>query len=71
MSQSTDQPSQQAEARTQETRSYMCQVRQVRAATSECYMPKEKIRIVLQGFRRETTVNDLGRDDRPHSQRPL
>ncbi len=46
MSQSTDQPSQQAEARTQETRSYM---------------PEEKIRIVLERFRRETTVNDLCR----------
>ena len=48
----------QAEERSQETRSF---VRQVRAVTRRKYTPEEKIRIVLEGFRRETTVNDLCR----------
>ena len=54
----TDQASKQAEQRTQETRSFM---RQVRAASRRKYTPEEKIRIVLEGFRREITVNDLCR----------
>ena len=56
----------QAEQRTQETRSLL---RQVRAATRRKYTPEEKIRIVLEGFRRETTVNDLCRREgiKPHS----
>ena len=58
MSPATDQASQQAEQRTQETRSF---IRQVRAATRRKYTPEEKIRIVLEGFRRESTVNDLCR----------
>ena len=58
MSQVSDQTEQQAEARTQETRSFM---RQVRAATRRKYSPDEKIRIVLEGFRREIAVNDLCR----------
>ena len=58
MSQSTIELSQQAEARTQETRTF---IRQVRAATRRKYRPEEKIRIVLEGFRRERTVNDLCR----------
>jgi transposase len=33
----------------------------VRAATRRKYRPDEKIRIVLEGFRRETAVNDLCR----------
>ena len=57
MTQVEDQATQ-AEQRTQETRSFL---RQVRAATSRKYTPEEKIRIVLEGFRRETTVNDLCR----------
>jgi transposase len=48
----------QADQRTRETQSF---VRQVRAATRRKYTPEEKIRIVLEGFRRETTVNDLCR----------
>ncbi len=48
----------QAEERTQDTRAF---VRRVRAATRRKYTPEEKIRIVLEGFRRETTVNDLCR----------
>ena len=58
MSQVSDQTEQQAEARTQETRSF---IRQVRAATRRKYSPDEKIRIVLEGFRREIAVNDLCR----------
>jgi transposase len=33
----------------------------VRRATRRRYTPEEKIRIVIEGFRRETTVNDLCR----------
>ena len=55
-----------AERRTQETRSFM---RQVRGTTRRKYTPEEKIRIVLERFRREVTVNDLCRRDgiKPHS----
>ena len=53
-----DEQATQAEQRTQETRSF---VRQVRAVTRRKYTPEEKIRIVLEGFRRETTVSDLCR----------
>ena len=47
-----------AEERTEQTRSF---VRRVRAATRRKYTPEEKIRIVLEGFRREVTVSDLCR----------
>ncbi len=50
--------SEQAEERTRETRTF---VRSVRRATRRRYAPEEKIRIVLEGFRREVTVNDLCR----------
>ena len=42
---------------------------QVRAATRRKYTPEEKIRIVLEGFRREVAVNDLCRREgtKPHS----
>ena len=55
-----------AEERTEQTRSF---VRRVRAATRRKYTPEEKIRIVLEGFRREVTVNDLCRREgiKPHS----
>ncbi len=36
-------------------------VRQDRASTRRKYAPGEKIRIVLEGFRRELTVSDLCR----------
>ena len=36
-------------------------MRSVRRATRRKYTPEEKIRIVLEGFRREATVNDLCR----------
>ena len=48
----------QAEERTRETQSFM---RSVRRATRRRYSPEEKIRIVLEGFRREATVSDLCR----------
>jgi transposase len=46
------------ETRTQETRTF---IRQVRAASRRKYTPEEKIRIVLEGFRREVAVSDLCR----------
>ena len=50
----------------EETRSF---VRRVKAATRRRYTPEEKIRIVLEGFRREVTVSDLCRREgiKPHS----
>jgi transposase len=47
-----------AEAKTNETRGF---IRQVRVAARRKYTPEEKIRIVLEGFRREISVNDLCR----------
>jgi transposase len=46
------------ETRTQETRTF---IRQVRAASRRKYTPEEKIRILLEGFRREVAVSDLCR----------
>lgn len=65
MTQVEDQATQ-ADQRTQDTRSF---VRQVRGATRRKYSSEEKIRIVLEGFRREITVNDLCRREgiKPHS----
>ena len=55
-----------AEERSEQTRSF---VRTVKAAGRRRYTPEEKIRIVLEGFRREVTVNDLCRREgiKPHS----
>jgi len=47
-----------AEARTKETRGFM---QQVRVAARRKYTPEEKVRIVLEGFRREVAVKDLCR----------
>ena len=47
-----------AEARTQQTRGFM---QQVRVASRRKYTPEEKVRIVLEGFRREVAVNELCR----------
>ena len=47
-----------AEARTQETRGF---VQQVRVATRRKYTSEEKVRVVLEGFRREVAVNELCR----------
>ena len=66
MSQSETSKTKAAQARTEQTESF---VRQVRTATRRKYTPEEKIRIVLEGFRREVTVNDLCRREgiKPHS----
>ncbi len=58
MSQNTPDKNDAAEERTEDTRRF---VRQVRAATRRKYTSEEKIRIVLEGFRREVTVNELCR----------
>ena len=44
-------------------------MRRVRTATRRKYTPEEKIRIVLEGFRREVAVNELCRREgiKPHS----
>ncbi len=47
-----------AEVRTQQTRGFM---QQVRVASRRKYTPEEKVRIVLEGFRREVAVNELCR----------
>jgi transposase len=47
-----------AETLTQETKTF---IRQVRAKTRRKYAPEDKIRIVLEGFRREVTVSVLCR----------
>ena len=59
----TDQ-SQSTETRTQETKTF---IRQVRTKTRRKYAPEDQIRIVLEGFRREVTVSDLcnGRGSTP------
>jgi len=47
-----------AEVRTQQTRGFM---QRVRVASRRKYTPEEKVRIVLEGFRREVAVNELCR----------
>ena len=66
MSQSQVSKADAAQERSEETRSF---VRRVKAATRRRYTPEEKIRIVLEGFRREVTVSDLCRREgiKPHS----
>ena len=66
MSQSEESKAEAAERRSDQTRSF---VRQVRAATRRKHSPEEKIRVVLEGFRREVTVNELCRREgiKPHS----
>ena len=66
MSQSDVSKAEAADQRSEQTRSF---VRRVRAATRRKYIPEEKIRIVLEGFRREVAVNDLCRREgiKPHS----
>ena len=58
MSQEESTKGQQAEDRTQDTKAF---VHRVRTLTRSKYTPEEKIRIVLEGFRREVTVSDLCR----------
>lgn len=58
MSQETKDKADVAEDRTRQTKGFM---QQVRAASRRKYTPEEKIRIVLEGFRREVAVNELCR----------
>ena len=58
MSQKIEDKADAAEARTHETRGFM---QQVRVAARRKYTPEEKVRIVLEGFRREVAVRDLCR----------
>ena len=58
MSQENKDKAEAAEARTQQTRSF---IQQVRVTARRKYTPEEKIRIVLEGFRREIAVNELCR----------
>jgi transposase len=58
MSQGNKDKADAAEARTEQTRGFM---QQVRVAARRKYTPEEKVRIVLEGFRREVTVNELCR----------
>ena len=58
MSQENKDKADAAEARTHETRGF---IQQVRVAARRKYTPEEKVRIVLEGFRREATVNELCR----------
>ena len=66
MSQSNTDKALAAQERSQETKSF---VRRVRSVTRRRYSPEEKIRIVLEGFRREVSVSDLCRREgiKPHS----
>ena len=58
-----------AAAADERTEAAMSFVRTVKAAARRKYTPEEKIRIVLEGFRREVTVSDLCRREgiKPHS----
>jgi len=47
-----------AESKTEETRSF---IKQVRRITRRKYTPEEKVRIVLEGFRHEVPIRDLCR----------
>ena len=58
MSQSNTGQAQAAETPTQETKTF---IRQVRTRTRRKYAPEDKVRIVTEGFRREITVSDLFR----------
>ena len=63
MSQKIEDKADAAEARTHETRGFM---QQVRVAARRKYTPEEKVRIVLEGFRREVAVRDLCRREGIH-----
>ena len=58
MIENTQDKNQAAEERSHDTQRF---VRQVRSATRRKYTAEEKIHIVLEGFRREVTVNELCR----------
>jgi len=56
MSQENKDKAEVAEERTKQTKGFM---QQVRVASRRKYTPEEKIRIVLEGFRRDTPIRDL------------
>ena len=58
MTQKTQDKNEAAEERSKDTRRF---VREARSATRRKYTAEEKIHIVLEGFRREVTVNELCR----------
>ncbi len=58
MSEETLTATQDAEARTEETRGF---IRKVRRVARRKYTPEEKIRIVLEGFRHEVPIKELCR----------
>ena len=58
MSQENKDKADAAESRTQQTKGF---IQQVRVASRRKYTPEEKVRIVLEGFRREVAVNELCR----------
>lgn len=58
VSQNTPDNNEAAQERTKETKRF---VRRVRAATRRKYTSEEKVRIVIEGFRREVTVDELCR----------
>ena len=58
MSQENKDKADTAEARTHQTKGFM---RQVRVAVRRKYTSEEKVRIVLEGFRREVSVSELCR----------
>jgi transposase len=58
MSQENKDKADAGEAGTQQTRGF---IQQVRVAARRKYTPEEKVRIVLEGFRREVVVNELCR----------
>ena len=52
-----------AEARTEETRQF---IREIKRLTRRRFTAEEKIRIVLEGFRRDTPIRDLCRREGIH-----
>ena len=53
----------QAEARTEETKQF---IRDIKRLTRRKYSAEEKVRIVLEGFRRDTPIRDLCRREGIH-----
>jgi transposase len=53
----------QAEARSQETKQF---IQDIKRSTRRKFTPEEKIRIVLEGFRRDTPIRDLCRREGIH-----
>jgi transposase len=53
----------QAEARSQETKQFIQDIKRI---TRRKFTPEEKIRIVLEGFRRDTPIRDLCRREGIH-----